>query len=49
VKALRVILCNCIYTQAALAFLADSFVAGLGNQRVNKIMLNDFRVKQEDG
>lgn len=35
----------CIYPQATLAFLADSFVAGLGNERDIKIQLNDFRDK----
>jgi hypothetical protein len=29
-KVLFVFLCNCVYLQAALAFLAGSFVAGLG-------------------
>lgn len=33
-KILRVFLCNCIYIQAALAFLAYSSVAGLGSQSI---------------
>jgi hypothetical protein len=34
VRVLWATLCKCIYSQAALAFLARSSVAGLGSQRV---------------
>jgi hypothetical protein len=33
-------LCNCVYTQAALGFLAGSFMVGLGGQRVKLLMFD---------
>jgi hypothetical protein len=42
IELLQGFLCNCIYNQATLAFLAGSFMAGLGSQRVNVELNKDL-------